>query len=206
MARKNEQVLFWRWHLYGSLEATMQMPGLNAHQQFASQRERLAPQGESDFEWQDAVFQPGCRSRFGKDLIGSVVSYEAVNRQALLAMTIALWKKDHDGALPDSLEDLAPYCVIGGRKESSRVLPVMALNDPWTGTMLHYFGGSRKSDDSDNDARFLIVASAGTPPAFYADWAVSKATDKGISFVGSYQFIAIESDLGLFSMWLPPKP
>ena len=136
--RINEQVLFWRWHLFHSLEAQTRSPGSNPRQQLVAWEEEIRRSDRSDNEWMYSIRSTYHPSRFGHDVDGIFTSYEAVNRQALLALAIGLWKKDHDGALPDSLEDLAAYCIIDGQQDPARVLPVMALNDPWTGGVFVY--------------------------------------------------------------------
>jgi|GEM_PF-2553641 len=164
--RMNEQVLYWRWHLYGSLEGTMRIPGFNAYQQFVSQRERLARGGEPGSEWRHAVFHSEYSSRFGDGLTDIVMVVEVVNRQTLLALAMVLWKKEHNGELPDSLEDLAAYCIINGQQEPARVLPIMALNDPWTGGVFVYSRLWAKSniikDGSKPFEPITIIRSAGS--------------------------------------------
>ena len=166
MMRENEQRLYWRWHLYGSLEGTMQIPGINALQSLAIHREQLTRGGEPGSEWRHAVFQSEHFSRFGKGLTDIVMAGEVVNRQTLLALAMVLWKKDHNGELPDSLEDLAAYCIINGQQEPARVLPIMALNDPWTGGVFVYSRLWAKSnlikDGSKPFEPITIIRSAGS--------------------------------------------
>ncbi len=209
--RSSEQVLFWRWHLYHMLEWSMRTPGANPQRQIDILKEQFARGSASDNEWWYAVFQPGISSRFGQDIASAVISYEAVNRQAMLALAISLWKKDHDGTLPDSLADLARYGMIDGRKEPERVLPVMALNDPWTGAMFGYSAESRKLADSDDDASVVILSSNG-PNAFgQQNRAVKNVSEKGLAFVspstivGEPQGIMIHSGEFGLSLWFPSK-
>ncbi len=209
MMRENEQRLYWRWHLYGSLEGTMQIPGINALQSLAIHREQLTRGGEPGSEWRHAVFQSEHFSRFGKGLTDIVMAGEVVNRQTLLALALVLAKKDHDGALPSSLDELAVYCQINGRDDSRRVLPVMALNDPQTGAMFHYLGMPRKTDElnePDSLNSVIIVTSAGATPMGHANRAANTATDTGIATVGEYPGLSILSFGGRLSLWFPPRP
>ena len=211
MMRENEQRLYWRWHLYGSLEGTMQIPGFNVYQQLHSQNDRLGQRGGLDQELLGGVFQPGgYLTRFGADLFGIVISCEAVNRQALLALALALWKKEHGGALPDSLADLAPYCVISKQSEPTRVLPVMALNDPWTGALFRYSAMKRGADESnepDSLDPVVLVLSAGSTIANRATiTATNTATDSGIAFGDESAVISIQSFGGRLSLWFPLRP
>ncbi|MBC8115351.1 MAG: hypothetical protein H7062_13290 [Candidatus Saccharimonas sp.] len=205
--RWSEQVLFWRWHLYHMLEWSMRTPGANPQQQIDILKEPFA-----------RVSAP-ISSRFGRDIASVAFSYEAVNRQAMLALAISLWKKDHDGALPDSLEDLAAYCVVDGQKEPGRVLPVMALNDPWTGGPFLYSRLWAKSnwakDGLKPDAPVTIVQSAGTtllraaaqsvhpgspdPNANAPDWIVYVSTSTTSSS------IQLQKLTGRLSLSIPPR-
>ena len=209
MMRENEQRLYWRWHLYGSLEGTMQMPGFNALQQFVSQRERLTRGDEPGNEWRHTVFQSEYSTRFGKDLLDIVIACEVVNRQALLALALVLCKTDHAGALPSSLDELAVYCQIHGRDDPQRVLPVMAMNDPWTGAMFHYAAMPRIADEQhepDDLNPVVLVSSAGATPMGHANRAAHNSTDNGIATVGEYPGLSIQSFGGRLSLWFPPRP
>ena len=163
--RINEQKLFWRWYGFGLLESLLRIPGINAHQQFSDWKEQIAGAHESEQPWEQEMSLWSIQDRFGTDAVVAVIDREAVNRQALLALAIVLWKKDHGGDMPDSLEDLAAYCVVDGRKEPGRVLPVMALNDPWTGGLFVYSRLWAKSnwakDGLNPGAPVTIVRSAG---------------------------------------------
>ncbi len=163
--RINEQKLLWRWHGFGLLESMLRIPGFNAHQQFSNWKEQTAGAHEPEQPWEQEMSLWSIQDRFGTDATVAVIHREAVSRQALLALAIALWKKDHDSAMPDSLEDLAAYCVVEGRSEPARVLPVMALNDPWTGGLFVYSRFWAKSnmlkEGLNPDAPVTIVRSAG---------------------------------------------
>ena len=165
--------------------------------------------GEPGNEWRHAVFQSEYSSRFGKDFIDIVIACEVVNRQALLALALVLYEKDNDGALPSSLNELAVYCQIHGRDDPQRVLPVMALNDPWTGAMFHYLGMPRKTDElnePDSLNPVVIVSSAGATPMGHANRAANTATDNGIATVGEYPGLSLQSFGGRLSLWFPPRP
>ena len=206
--RINEQTLFWRWHLLHSLEAQAQHPGTIPRQQLVAWGEEARRSERSDYEWMFLMFYPDFVSRFGNELGDVFASYEAVNRQSLLALAIALWKKDHDGALPDSLEDLAAYCIIDGLNDPARVLPVMALNDPWTGAMFAYSTAGRPLANDGHVLPVVILSSEGPNLSGHPPRVVVKASGQGIVFANAPATAAVmvESLGGRLSLRLPPNP
>ncbi len=210
--RINEQVLFWRWHLLHSLEAQTRHPGTKPRQQLLAWREEFQGSERSDQAWMYLVLYPFVTCRFGNELGDIFTSYETVNRQSLLALAIALWKKDHGGALPDSLEDLAVYCIIDGRNDPARVLPVMALNDPWTGAMFTYSTAGRPLANDGHVLPVVILSSERPSLSGHQHRAVVKASEKGLGFASAYtnapatEGVTVESLGGLLSLGLPPKP
>ena len=209
--RQQEQMLFWRWHFYRSIEGAMRVPGLNVQYSLPVFQRQLTRVTVSDYElW--STLSHGSQSRFGYDVVDQVTGFEAVNRETLLALAIVLWKKDHNGRLPDSLEDLAAYCLIDGRKDPERVLPSMVLNDPRTGGMFGYSTASRKLAEANNDTPVVILASEGTGAFGQPNKAVQNVSDKGVEFanssliVGTLKGVLIQSLNGRLSLILPPSP
>ena len=187
----------------------MRSPGFNSHQHFVDQTERLASFVGLHRHQNVEFYQTEFQSRQGRDLADIAISSEVVSRHALLALAMVVWKKDHDGALPSSLNELAVYCQIHGRDDPRRVLPVMALNDPWTGAMFNYLGMPRKTDElnePDSLNSVIIVTSAGATPMGHANRAANTATDNGIATVGEYPGLSIRSFGGRLSLWFPPRP
>ena len=205
--RINEQVLFWRWHLLRSLETQTQHSLFNPRQQLVAWGEEARRSGRPDHDWMYLLLYPSVICRFGNELGCIFTSYEAVNRQALLALAIALWEKDHGGALPDSLEDLAAYCIIDGPKDPARVLPVMALNDPWTGAMFAYSTAGRPLANDGHVLPVVILSSEGPNLSGHQPRAVVKASGQGIVFANApaTEAVMVESLGGWLSLRLPPK-
>ena len=211
-ARMNEQALFWRWHLYRSVEWSMRTPGINPRQQVDDLIRHLEQTDGGGNELQYATLLTGEPSRFGEGFADTVIGYEAVNRQALLALAIALWKKDHEEEeLPHSLEDLAPYCIIDVPKNepvramtenerknfNDRVLPVMALNNPWTGAKFGYSGARWKGTVPD-DIQVLILSSKELSAFGPQNRAVQNATANGIVFASPSTLVGQPNGVMLF--------
>ncbi|MEK6260474.1 MAG: hypothetical protein AABP62_17790 [Planctomycetota bacterium] len=205
-----DQQLYWRWHSLQFLASSLQRPGINAPRQFA------------EYVKQDAGFANDERLRkttplvwmthptLDEKVVQMIVNREVVIRETLLAMAMLEWKRVHH-EMPDFLGSLAPYCVIEKQEEGGRVLPVMALNDPWTGSLFEYSGfwfrniESRMSE-SRIDAPITIIHSAGPTPSGHAARSVLAVPPHVIDQIASSMGVSIQSRKGRLSLVIPPKP
>ncbi len=216
--REQEQVLFWRWHFYRAMEWPMRTPGANLEYSLKALERAFSSDDIASLNLWTGMRYPGIQSRFGGDIVDSIVGYEAANRATLLALAISLWKKDHDGHLPESLEDLAVYCQIAGRNDPNRVLPSLALNDPCTGGKFGYSAASRTLAESNSDNPVPILSSEG-PDAFDPPHnsnglvmdSVQSVTDKGMQYafrplIGGVPIVLMQSRDGQLSLVLPRSP
>jgi hypothetical protein len=212
MARLNEQELYWRWHLYRTVDWWIRTPGINPRRQIDGLILQLTRMNGDDNEFQYVTFLSAGPSQFGEDFADTVLGYEAVNRQALLALTIALWKYEHEEEeLPNSLEDLAPYCILDvphnepgiampeneKKKLNDRVLPAMALNNPWTGELFGY-SGTRWKGTVPDDIPVLILSSK-EPSVFGPhNRAVQNVTVHGIIYANPSTLLGQPNGVMLF--------
>jgi hypothetical protein len=198
--------LHWRRQRLHSLITLLQQPGVNVPQ-FLGTPEH--PVGDADDRrpisttpaiwWTQHWFDE-------RELQDTVIEREVVIREVLLAMAMLEWKRVH-GTMPDYLSDLAPYCVIENNNESDRVLPVMALNDPWTGGLFEYSGLWLRNIESRADQTVGIICSAGPRPSRTAARSVNAIHPHRIDHVGgSTGDSMIRSDEGRLSLYLAPYP
>ncbi len=209
--RISDQQLFWQWHHIQWLEVSLQQPGLNAAQMF------------KDAIKQDEGFQRDERQRVKTPLawwhhsalddgtLEMVVNREATVRLTLLAMTLLEWKRVH-GAIPDSLHYLAPYIRIEGGSEPERVVPVMVLNDPWTGALFNYGGETIRMFEANSDQPFIALYSVGPLPLDSRSTAIAASSvnaqfPKLLNHTGpSIGGPSITSRQGRLSFFRPPSP
>ena len=77
------------------------------------------------------------------------------------------------------------------------------------GAMFHYSGMPRTVDElnePDGLNPVVLISSAGATRMGQANRAANMATDNGITTVGEYPSISIQSHRGRLSLWFPPKP
>jgi hypothetical protein len=135
--RMDEQELFWRWNGFRWLESLVKQPQCNPYEQFSEWENQVFGTDRLDDEDPIVQFALNSSNEREKGPVAMFLDREAVHRQTLLALTLAVWRKEHHGELPESLNELAPYCE-NGVPAPERVLPVLALNDPWCGGMFGY--------------------------------------------------------------------
>jgi hypothetical protein len=175
--RIGEQALFWEWNRFRYLESLVEYSPFNPFQQISEWEQQVF--GAGTLKDDDPTLQVALNS-FGdpdKNHVTMFLDREAVDRQTLLALTLALWKKDHDGELPGSLDDLARYCE-NDTSSPERVLPVLALNDPWCGGMFDYSAQgteiswaniAKSNGDAESNGMLLIPASRIPPSRMAAE-------------------------------------
>ena len=139
LRRLLEQQLFWRYQALGTLEVWLKSPGVDVPRLFAERLQQDAGFAEDERLRQTTPLAFGLPQELDPKILQMVVDREAVMRVSLLAMALLAWKQEH-GEKPDYLAALAPYCLASEDSSSKRVLPVMTLNDPWTGAMFDYYG------------------------------------------------------------------
>jgi len=200
-----DQQLFWHWHSYQTVGHLLQQPGANAPRIFA------------EFTKHDTGFANDERLRsttplawmthptLDEKVMELIVNREVVVRETLLAMAMLEWKRVHN-QMPDFLGSLAPYCVIEKQNEPDRVLPVMALNDPWTGELFEYSGFWFRHTETKYDAPINIIQSAGPTSSRYAAKSVPADHPHVIEHTGGPMGVLILSDKGRLSLVIPPKP
>ena len=199
-----DQQLYWRWHSYQFLELSLQQPGANASRLF------------NDGVKQDSEFANDERLRsttplawmthptLDEKVMELFVNREVVVREAMLAMALLEWKRVHN-QMPDYLGNLAPYCVIETQNEADRVLPVMALNDPWTDRFFEYSGFwfrniESRMDGFRSDAPITILHSAGPNPSGNAARSVLAGNSHSIDLIVGSIGISIQSRKGRLSL------
>ena len=209
--RIGDQQLFWQWHHIRSLEVSLQQPGLNAPQMF---KQTLTQDEGLLRDERQRVKTPLAWSRHSALDDGTfemVVNREATIRLTLLAMTLLEWKRVH-GAIPDSLHYLAPYIHIEGGAEAERVVPVMTLNDPWTGALFNYWGESIRKFEANSDQPFIALYSVGPLPLDSRSTAIAASSvnaqfPKLLNHTGpSIGGPSITSCQGRLSFFRPPSP
>ena len=205
-----DQQLHWRWNSFPFLEGTLQQPGVNAPRLF------------NDGVKQDSGFDNDERLRsttplawmthptLDEKVVEMIVNREVVIRETLLALAMLEWKRVHH-EMPDYLGSLAPYCVIENKHEPGRVLPVMALNDPWTDSLFEYSGFwfrniQSRMEESRIDAPITIIHSVGPTPSGNAAKSVVSGHPHLIDLIAGSMGVSIQSRKGRLSLVIPPKP
>ena len=209
--RVKDQKLFWQWHHIRSFETFLQQPGVNAprmHELALMQDDGLQrderQSAKTPLAWMS-------HSTFDHSTREKVVNRVATIRLTLLAMTLLEWKRVH-GAMPDYLENLAPFVVADGRIKPERVLPVMSLKDPWTGEKFLYSGAALRAYEAKyGDLPFIAIYSEGPLPEGQQATAsaVSSVNAKYPDVLDYTSFaigVRIQSGKGTLSLVTPPIP
>ena len=209
--RVKDQKLFWQWHHIRSFETFLQQPGVNAprmHELALMQDDGLQrderQSAKTPLAWMS-------HSTFDHSTREKVVNRVATIRLTLLAMTLLEWKRVH-GAMPDYLENLAPFVVADGRIKPERVLPVMSLNDPWTGEKFLYSGAALRAYEAKyGDLPFIAIYSEGPLPEGQQATAsaVSSVNAKYPDVLDYTSFaigVRIQTGKGTLSLVTPPIP
>ena len=209
--RVKDQKLFWQWHHIRSFETFLQQPGVNAPRMHEL---ALMQDGGLQRDERQSAKTPLAwmsHSTFDHSTREKVVNRVATIRLTLLAMTLLEWKRVH-GAMPDYLENLAPFVVADGRIKPERVLPVMSLNDPWTGEKFLYSGAALRAYEAKyGDLPFIAIYSEGPLPEGQQATAsaVSSVNAKYPDVLDYTSFaigVRIQSGKGTLSLVTPPIP
>ena len=157
LQRLLEQQVFWRYQALGTLEVWLKSPGVDAPRLFAERLQQDSGVAEDERLRKTTPLALGLSQEFDPEYLRMTVDREAVVRVGLLAMALIAWKREH-GEMPDYLPNLEQYCLVGGDSSSKRVLPVMALNDPWTGAMFDFYGIGLKQIEEKIDGPIIVLA------------------------------------------------